>query len=259
MPDTKQEYMKSLTKALEILQLFINRKEMALGEIAKLSGLNKSTVYRMLSVLIRYGYIKQKVKMGNYSLGPVYLLFSNIVKDEIQLRKIAMGYLTELAMNIYEVVGLAYYVNGNNTILEIFHGPESPQILKVDPGNTVNLPFHATSIGKIFLAYMTKEEIDKYLGERNLTSFTPNTITNINDIKHQLMVIRREGIAFDDEESTIGVRSIATGIRDNERIMGAICIIAPSVRLTSAKMKELIPRIKNCASGISKELGYLTH
>ncbi|MBN1367065.1 MAG: IclR family transcriptional regulator [Dehalococcoidales bacterium] len=250
--------MKSLSKALDILQIFLeNRKELSLGEIAKLSKLNKATVSRILRTLLSRDYIKQKARRGNYSLGPIYLGFSGIVKNEIQLRKVAINHLVKLASDTGETVMIAYG-NGTGTIItETFHDIQSPQILKVVPEEGTGMPLYATSLGKILLANMTEDEIKMYLNERRLRSYTPNTITNIEDLKNQLKLVRKEGIAIDDQEYAIGVGGTAAAIRDNNgRILGAIGIIAPSARLNLKRMRELTVKVIHYAKDISKELGF---
>jgi len=69
--------MKSLEKTLTILKIFLdNKAEMSLSEISTLSGLNKTTVYKIVSTLVKYDYLRQKEKKGKYSLGTIYLNFN---------------------------------------------------------------------------------------------------------------------------------------------------------------------------------------
>ena len=66
--------LKSITKALKILELFLdNKDEMVLGDIARSSGLEKTTVCRIVSVLVMHGFLKQRKKRGKYSLGIRFL------------------------------------------------------------------------------------------------------------------------------------------------------------------------------------------
>ena len=196
MPAAKQKTMKSLTKALDILQLFADcRRDMALKEIAKLSGLNKTTVNRILATLVKRGFIKQRVKRGNYSLGPIYIEFSGIVKSEIQLRKIAVSYLNKLAADVHESVLIAYG-NGRNKDLftETFHDSTQQSMLRVVPEEGTSLPLHASFAGKILLANMAEKEVDAYF-KGSIKGYTPNTITNLAEMKKHLRTVREEGIA----------------------------------------------------------------
>jgi IclR family KDG regulon transcriptional repressor len=80
-----------------------------------LLGMNKASVYRILSDLNRRGYITQREKGGKYFLGSVYLKFSSIVKNKVQLREIINKYLLELSRQINESVAIAY-ANGIENI-----------------------------------------------------------------------------------------------------------------------------------------------
>jgi IclR family KDG regulon transcriptional repressor len=259
MQDSKQETMKSLTKALDILDLFLdNQGEMALSEIAKLSGLNKTTVSRIVSTLVKHGYLKQREKRGKYSLGTIYLSFSGVVKSKLRLRSIAIPYLTKLSQQAHESAIIAYGNGDEEVFTETFHDTSQPNsVLKVVPVEGAGMPLHSTSLGKVLLANMSDEELEKYFNIKPLERFTPNTIMNISDMKNHLMIVRQEGIAFDDEEYSRGVRSVGAGLRDSEgKIVGSIAVVAPSVRLTRARMRELAPDVKSCAMEISIELGF---
>jgi IclR family KDG regulon transcriptional repressor len=255
----KQETMKSLTKALDILDLFLdNQGELALSQIAKLSGLNKTTVSRIVSTLVRHGYLEQKEKRGKYSLGTIYLGFSGVVKSKLQLRSTVIPYLTKLSQQTHESVIIAYGDGREEVFTETFQDTsQRGNLLTVVPPEGTRMPLHSTATGKILLAYMSDEELEEYFKNKNLRHFTPNTIVNINDMKNHLIIVRQEEVAFDDEEFSLGVRGVAAAIRDSEgKIVGSFAVLAPSVRLTRAGMRELAADVKSYADEISRELGF---
>jgi IclR family KDG regulon transcriptional repressor len=255
----KQETMKSLTKALDILDLFLdNQGELALYQITKLSGLNKTTVSRIVSTLVRHGYLKQKEKRGKYSLGTIYLGFSGVVKSKLQLRSIVIPYLTKLSQQTHESVIIAYGDGTEEVFTETFQDTsQRGNLLTIVPPEGTRMPLHSTATGKILLAYMSDEELEEYFKNKNLRHFTPNTIVNINDMRNHLIIVRQEEVAFDDEEFSLGVRGVAARIRDSEgKIVGSFAVLAPSVRLTRAGMRELAPDVKSYADEISRALGF---
>jgi DNA-binding IclR family transcriptional regulator len=259
MHDMKQQTMKSLTKALDILDLFLdNEGEMALSQIAKLSGLNKTTVSRIVSTLVKHGYLKQKVKRGKYSVGTIYLGFSGVIKRKLRLRSVVTPYLNKLSQQTHESVIMAYGDGSEEVFTETFYdASQRNSILIVLPLEGVRMPLHSSANGKILLADMSDEELEKYFNKRHPKLYTPNTITNINDMRNHLITVRQEGVAFDDEELYFGVRGVAAGIRDSEgKLVGAFAVVAPSVRLTRAGMQELASDVKSCAVEISGELGF---
>ena len=118
-------------------------------------------------------------------------------------------------------------------------------------------PLHCTSIGKIVLSNLPEVELNLYFEIKKLERLTPKTIIDPKVLQEQLIKIRTEGIATDDEEFSVGVRSVGTAIRDADgEVVGGIGVVAPSTRLTFARMKQVVPDIRKYAAEISKGLGY---
>lgn len=251
--------MNTLDKALNILELFLSpeespQEEISLTELAKLSGFNKSTVKRMVSILVRRGYLKQREKGGKYSLDTKFLDFSGVIKRRSKIRDKAIPYLLKLAQLTRESVILSIldgqYAAYNETI-------PSEHALKIVPDEGTKVPLYCTGVGKIFLASMTEPEVENYINSTKLESYTANTITNPDYLKAHIAIITKEGIAFEEEEFVLGIRNVAAGIRNSEgKTVAAVGVLGPSVRLSRQHMTEIAPDVKKCASEISKELGY---
>jgi DNA-binding IclR family transcriptional regulator len=251
-----EESMQSLTKVLDILQLFLTTKrEMTLGEISDSLKLNKTTVSRIINTLLKRGFMSQKHKRGKYFLGSIYQDFTDVIKSKPNLMSIASPYLIELSRLVNESVVLAT-LNGKDSLsTETFDNLQSHRDLRVVPSK-ITEPLHSASIGKIILAHFTSEDLQQYFNTHALEHHTPNTITNINAIKHELSNVKRKGVAFDDEEQSVGVRSIAAGLKDSEgKIIGSIGVAAPSARLSRSQLRKMAPLVLDYAARISKELG----
>jgi IclR family transcriptional regulator, KDG regulon repressor len=251
----KPETLKSLNKAMDILQLFIDfKKEMGLTEITELSGLNKGTVNRILVALKNRGYLKQNGKRGKYFLGAIYLTFYQIVKSKLQLRNIAAPYLIELSRIVDESVVLTSGNGKGEVFNETFYDDlHSNNTLKVIPREGIGFA-HETSTGKILLAEMNDEELKIYFSNpKNII----RPYHDLTEIKKQLKTVRRKGVAFDDLEASPDIRDLAAGVRDCDgNLVGVITIVAPSVRFSRAKMRSLVPLIRQYTTKISAELGF---
>ena len=69
----------------------------------------------------------------------------------------------------------------------------------------------------------------------------------------------KEGVAYDDEDQFLGIRNVAAGIRNADgKVIAAVGVIGPSVRMTRARMREIAPQVKLCATEISRALGYVS-
>lgn len=247
--------MKSLKKALDILELFLDIDgEVRLSDLAKSSGLNKATVNRIVSVLVNRGYLRQPEKRGKYSLGTKFLDFSGLIKKRSKIRDTAIPYLIRLSQLVKESVMLAVWQGGRAVYSETIHA-DYP--LRIIPDEGTKVPLYNTGVGKIFLANMTPQEQEIYLSTTPLQAYTPNTITGHEQLKKHLAMIVKEGIAFDDEEYYIGVRNVAAAIKDGEgKVVASVGVLGPSIRLSRSRMKEIAPEVKKCAMEISKALGF---
>jgi len=255
----QEENMKSLAKTFDILDLFLKGNySLSVTEISTILSLNKTTVSRILSKLENRGYVRQVEKRGKFVLGTIFLEFSGIVKSHLRLREVALPFLFELNQLVKESVIIAFWNMREDVVTETIHETsytESP--LKVVPDEGISIPLFCTCLGKIILADMSEDELNKYFQNNTLTRRTTKTITNIESLKKQLDVVRNEGIAFDDEEYAIGVIGIASGIKDSEgKIAGSVGILAPSARQSTTRMMEFAPVIKKYAYDISRQLGY---
>jgi DNA-binding IclR family transcriptional regulator len=130
--------------------------------------------------------------------------------------------------------------------------------VRVVPRVGTQLPAYCTAAGKVQIAGMSDEELAKYLPAKELKSYTENTITDREVLKGQLMRIVEQDYAIDNEELDLGVRCVGAPIRDyTRRVVGAISISGPSMRLTDDRIeKELVPLVKKAADEISTKLGF---
>jgi IclR family transcriptional regulator, KDG regulon repressor len=248
--------MRTLDKALKILNLFVETKpEMTISEISKLSGMNKPTVWRITTTLVKYGYLIQQKKRGKYFLGTIFISFNRVLTSNLYLRNVIIPYLYQLSEQINEPVTLAYRSGLEDLYPETigFNVSNKLEVAKTDN----RLPLNATSVGKIFLADLTEKELESYFKNKSVKQCTPNTIVDFDIMKKHLMNVKNTEVAFDDEEWGLGIRGVAAGIKDESgKIVAAIGTAIPSVRLTYTKMQEMADIFKNCADVISKNLGF---
>jgi DNA-binding IclR family transcriptional regulator len=247
---------KSIVKALNILQLFLTDKdEIALCDIAKATGLNRTTANRIASTLVMNGFLKQRKRRGKYSLGVRFLDFSEVIKRRADHNGNIISHLVELSRLVNESIYLTIWYGSDVMLSRSFDYP--PGSLKDIPDEWAIAPLHTTCLGKIMLASMSDEDVRKYFLSKSPVKNTPNTITDINRMQEQLILVRKDGIAFEDEEQMIGVRGIAAGIRNREGdTIGAIFLAGSSSHMTHAMLEKIKPSVKGWALKISTELGY---
>lgn len=251
--------MKTVYKTLDILELFLTSgsSEMRLTDIASLAGLNKTTVNRILSVLVEKGYVTQRVPRGKYTLGTKFLHYSTFIKKRWSLLSVAKPHLNELNNILKESVVLFSFDNEKPIFLEEINSKYSLRFT-IDP-ERISVPnqLHCASMGKVFLSEKTDKEIEEYIKKTDFRSFAPGTITDPEKVKADLQAVSLRGVAFDFEEFIEGIMSIAAGIRNEEgKLVGCVSIIGPTIRITKESLLEMMPYIKQCAMKVSVDLGY---
>ena len=247
--------MKTVKKVLDILEAFERPQiELGISELVRLSGLNTSTVYRICSDLAQRGYLERVRDRGKYCLGQRFLRFYDPLNEIARLKDIALVFMQKLSRDIDESITLSVRAGSELADIACVVSSQKLQLISRE-GET--LPLHCTSAGKIFLAQMDSDNLRIVLGNKGLPARTTNTITDLNLLNKELAIVRREGVAFDDEEYEIGIRSIAAQVKGKDGIVIAVlAVVGPSVRISVQKMRELIPVMKSCSMEISRGLGY---
>src|SRR5579864_136028 len=228
--------VQSLDRALEILKLLGNEPEMRITDLARRLEVHKSTVFRLLATLEEHGLVEQNPSTERYRLGYGLVRLAGSVVAELDLARTARGVLEELALRTGETVNLAIL--------------QGDQVVNIDqiaaPNLVVNVnwvgkqtPLHATSNGKVLLAFLPEAERTRLLSQP-LVRFTPRTITDVKTLERQLTRVREEGWAFTLEELEIGLNAVAAPVRGTDgQVSAAVSVAGPSYRVTPQRLTEL--------------------
>lgn len=247
--------VKSVSRALDIITL-VSLKKGGLGvtEIAKQIDINKSSVYRILSTLVQYGYIEQDEDTGRYKLGYKFLEISSKLLESIDLRAEAKPFLQQLENETNEVIHLVVYDQGEVVYIEKLEGN---QTLRMHSKVGKRAPMHCTSVGKAILAHLPSSVVHDILERKGLAYHTDHTITNKEDFIRELANVKRKGYALDLQENEVGINCIAVPIFDHlGKVVAAVSISGPSMRMTDERMKRLQVRLMDIGKQISARLGY---
>ena len=247
--------MSTIGKALDILEIFLKRDdEIGLSELASLCGLNITTTHRIVHTLVKRGYLNQKQKRQKYSLSTKFLQYGNVITKRMKIRDIASPILDALSKMAGESVNIAILDRNEAVYIEHIETSKSLRIF-TQVGNRV--PLYCTGMGKVFLAYMNCDELDKALNSNDMLPHTVNTITDVNRLKRELEQVKQEGFAVDNEEMEIGVKCIASPVKNSTGdVLAAISVSGPTARLSNKRVDEIKPLVKSCALEISRALGY---
>ncbi len=248
--------VQSVERALDILEALNENGEMGLVELSQFTGLNVSTVHRLLGTLIERGYARQNPQTSKYSLGLKMLFFGKSLRDKYELRALAKPFLRELVDLSGETANLAIIDRDEAVFIEQV---ESPKMVKMFTQVGTRVPLYCTGVGKALMAYLRDEEIDHYVRTRNLLAETENTITDAEALKAELHRIRKNGYSVDDQEYEEGVSCIAAPVFDGSgRVVGAISVSGPTGRFDLEQAVTcLAGDLKRVAREFSARLGYV--
>jgi DNA-binding IclR family transcriptional regulator len=155
-----------------------------------------------------------------------------------------------LADTIKEVSYLA--IRDGDRALNILQVPAPLMVQSVEWLGSGSL--HSTSTGKVFLAHMPDAEVESYLSQP-LGSYTTNTITDANQLRDELKLVRERGYATSWEEEDEGVNAIAVPVRKGKnKVVAAIGVFGPSYRFTTAKALEAPEMMFGVAREVGKQL-----
>ncbi len=253
----KAEYIiQAVSHALDLLEQFHGENdELGVTELSKRLKLHKNNVFRLLATLESRGYIEQNRATENYRLGLKSLELGQTFIKQMGLLRQAKPILERLVKECRETSYVAIFKEGYIVYLDVV---ETDLTVRVVSRVGSRLPAYCTAAGKVHLAFMSDEEIDALLPSRELKAYTPNTITDRDELKKELRRIAEQGYALDNEELDSGVRCVAGPIRDyTRRIVGAVSVSGPSMRFSDERIqKDLIPLVTQAAEDLSTRLGF---
>lgn len=249
--------VKSVSRTLDIITLVSSIKGgMGVTDISKQIDINKSSVYRILSTLVNYGYIEQDSETKRYKLGYKFLEVSSKLLESIDLRAEARPYLQKLENETNEVIHLVVSDQDEVVYIEKLEGNET---LRMHSKVGKRAPMHCTSVGKAILAHWSSSVVLDILERKGMPMHTDKTITNKDALLQELIKVKQKGYALDLEENEYGITCIAVPILDHlGKVFAAISISGPTTRMTVERLDQLQERMLEIGKQISVRLGYLS-
>jgi len=247
--------LSSVRNAARLLCAFTTTDtELGVGELARRLGLAKSTVFRLLTTLAGERLVEKNPLTGRYRLGLKLYELGAIVATHLDLHEAVTTYIDDLRNRTGETVHVAI-LDGDEVVY--IERRESPQTLRLWGRVGHRNRAHRTSTGKVLLAHLPPEELDRVLAERPLDAKTPHTITDPEALRLELERVRRQGWAQNVNESEEGVVSVAAPIRDaSGRVVAAVSTAGPELRLARDGMRSVTHETLAAAERISERLGY---
>ena len=246
--------LSSVGTAVRLLKCFSEGEaEIGVTSLAKRLGVAKSTVYRLASTLVAEGMLEQNRDNEKYRLGIALFGLGALVRQRMNLSNEARPYIFDLREATNETVHLAIL---DHAEIMYVYDLESTQAIRMRANLGERKPALCTAEGRAMLAFQHPEEVEAIIQE-GFRPRTPKTLTDPAALRAMLAEVQRLGYAREDEQSELGMRSIAAPIRNAMgRVMGAVGVAGPVQRLSDDILQQIAPQVVQTANVISQRLGY---
>ena len=248
----KPEYrVEALAKGLRILSLFDEqRSSWRVTDLATAAGLPMPTVYRVVMTLTAEGYLDH-LPNGDYRPGVKTLTLGTAALRSLDLVGIATPKLQRLGDATGETVNLAV-LTGDRVLYLVRLRNSDLVTANIQVGST--LPAVTTSIGKLLLAHLDEAELTERITPDSFAAqHGPNAKVSLDELHDELVKIREQGWALQDEELAYGLRSVAGPItgKDGRVVAGVNLAVQARDWSTQRIVRELRPVVLDTCAEIS--------
>jgi len=243
----------AVRRAVSVLKVFTaSRPELGLSAVARAAGLNKTTAFRLLSALEGEGLVQRAREGEAYRLGPELAALGLRALGATDLLFAAQAELTALAEATQETSSLHVLVGREVMILEEAFGG---RVLAAAHEEGTRWPAHATSTGKVLLAFLPEEQRQELL-RLPLPRVTPKTLCDPEALRRELQRVRARGYATSVEELEPGFVAVGAPVWGVDGdVVAALSVAGPSTRLTARRLTEIARLLSAAASRVSERLG----
>ena len=247
--------MKSLNRALDLIEIISERGGIGVRELSKTAGLPPASTHRIIAALVTRGYLNKNERNHHYTLSPKFLILGQRVQQQIDIVSVARPYLEKLMSETRENANLC--VRDGNNVIYIDHVGSPDHHLRAFTKLGGKAPLYASGVGKVFLSCFGRQRLQQFIDQVELMPFTPYTITTIPKLIDELNTIRRKGYAIDNQENEIGVRCAAAPVFNHSgRIQAAVSVSGAAQRLTVKRLPILGRLVVDIAQQLSAAIGH---
>lgn len=247
---TSRDHVGSLERGLVVMEILARHPTgMTLTEMAEEAGLTRAGARRFLLTLVATGYATQSGRL--FSLSPRLLTVARTWLDGASLWTFAMPIMRDVAGQFDEACNAA--VLSGEDVVYVARIP-GRRILSVALDVGTRLPAYCTSMGRVLLSGLGKDELKTFLAEAKIERRTPKTITSRAALGKAIDRARADAFAIVDEELELGLRSIAVPIKDRAgRTVAAINVSTQSARLSIEAMeREILPVLRKAKQRVEE-------
>lgn len=255
--DRQRVGVQSLGRAFAILEEVARHREgIGLADLSKLVGLHNSTTFHLAKTMVSLGYIRQEKDTKKYRVGrPLFALAASAL-DEIEMVNVATPVLEDLSRETGESSHFAVRMGDAVVVIARTSGPGAFQL--TDRVGVVR-PAHCTALGKVILASLRPDQLERFLERVDMKPSTDKSITDVPRLLKEIAEVRRTGVAIDDGEFNTEVRCVAVPVKDfTGQVVGALGISGPIWRMSNQALHSRAKIVQTAADRLSAGFGSRT-
>jgi IclR family transcriptional regulator, pca regulon regulatory protein len=237
---------------LAVLQVFSHEHpSVTLSEAAALTGLTRATARRILLTLQDLGYVRAEGR--RFLPTPRVLAIGYAYLSSMDTWQVVHPYLAELADLSQESCSAAT-LDGTEVVY-VARVP-SRRVMAVNLSVGARVPAYATSMGRVLLAGLRPDQLDRYFAAVSLTPLTAGTVTDEAALRAILAEVREQGWSAVDEELEPGLCSIAAPVHDRDGdVVAALTICSHAGRVGVEQLRdEFLPPLLHSAKQVSDQV-----
>ena len=246
------DFVQSLDRGLAVIRAFgPDRERLSLSEVARATGLTRAAARRFLLTLVKLGYVRNDGR--EFSLRPRVLELGYAYLSGLALPEVAAPHMEELVARLHESSSIS--VLDGHHIVYVVRVP-TKRIMTVAISVGTRFPAYATSMGRVLLAQLSDDELERYLAEATFERLTSRTVTNPARLRTIVRDAARQGYAIVDQELEEGLRAVAAPIRGAADVgAAAINVSAHASRVSMGAMRgQILPALLETARQIEADL-----
>jgi DNA-binding IclR family transcriptional regulator len=233
-----KDTIQSVDTAFSLIEALRDHGGAGVTELAEDLELPKSTVYNQLKTLEKQAFVVKD--RGEYHLGLRFLGLGEFAREKKEEYRMIEPKVTEIAEKtnerahfVVEEQRHAIHVHTKTGVNAVENGTDS---------GTRRTDLHAVAAGKVILAHIPDGELEAFLEENTLETYTENTITEREELYDSLEAICDRGYAQNDEESMLGLRAVAVPVLyPDGHLLGVLSMSGPTHRLKGDRFETEIP------------------
>lgn len=245
---------KSVSKALQLLELFIEEEQLSLHEVSTRANMPKSTAYRLLETMESHQFLhktKETKHDSQYELGLKLLEYGQLVAERFELRGIALPFMRKLQKKINEAVHLVVINKGMATYIEKV---DSSRALRLNTRIGKSSPLHIGSGPKLLFAFLPKNKQIQMLQE---PLYIHEKMIDQIEFKQELREIKRQGYAYSIGEQDANTTGISYPVYNHEgKVIAALTVSGLSTYYEGENLLKIKQEAEKTAQAISSQLGY---